>query len=237
VRFASFSTAHENHGVLGAGDDIGRLPQRLGVGPHRPRRDQGGGRLVGHVVVLEGLLLDVHRRAQHDRARLQLGHVEGLPHGLVRVVRRVQPDVAGLAARGKARIVEALVVLLVVRRVLAAESDDRRFRAGRREESGRQLRNARAAGRGGDAHRARRARPAVGHPQPGALVAHFEHLHAAQLVELVHPVHVRVAHDAEHVRDAFSLEIGCQPLIDLHAHPLNGRALTCAWTIVETGRY
>src|SRR5512134_980496 len=102
--------------------------------------------------------------------------------------------------------------------MLAAERDDGGFRPGRREERGRQLRHARATGRGGDAHTARCARPTVCHPHPGALVADLQHLHAAQLVELVHPVHVRVAHDAEHVRDTFRLEIARQPLVDLHAH-------------------
>jgi hypothetical protein len=47
-------------------------------------------------------------------------------------------------------------------------------------------------------------------------MAHFEHLDAAELVQLVHPVHVAVAHDAENVRDAFGDEIGGEPLVHLH---------------------
>jgi len=57
----------------------------------------------------------------------------------------------------------------------------------------------------------------IGITEPGPLVADFEHLDPAQLVQLVYPVHVPVAHDAEHVRDAFRLEIVRQPLVDLHA--------------------
>src|SRR5262245_66521643 len=47
-------------------------------------------------------------------------------------------------------------------------------------------------------------------------MAHFEHLDAAELVKLVHPVHVAVAHDAEDMRDAFGDEIGGEPLVHLH---------------------
>ena len=231
------TAAHEYHGLLGSRDDVRRLLERLGIGMHRPWRDQGGGWLVGLVIVLECLLLDVHRRAQHDRARLHLRHVKRLAHGIVRVIRRVEPHEPGFATGGEAGVIEMLVVILIVRRVLAAERHDWRSRAGGCEESGRQLRYARAASRGGDAHAARRACPAVGHPEPGAFVPNLEHLDPAQLVELVHPVHVRVAHDAEHVRDAFRLEIGCQPLVDLHAHSSRGNVLTCASTTMETGSY
>jgi hypothetical protein len=117
------------------------------------------------------------------------------------------------------RLVEALVVLVVIVGVFAAEGDERRGRARRGEEPGGELRYARPAGGGGDAGGARYARPAVGHAEPGALVAHFEHLHAAQLVEFVHPVHVAVAHDAEHMRQAFGDEIAGQPLVNLHVSP------------------
>jgi hypothetical protein len=60
------------------------------------------------------------------------------------------------------------------------------------------------------------ARPAVSHPEPGAFVADFEHLDAAELVQLVHPVHVAVAHQAEDVGNAFRLERAGQSLIHLH---------------------
>jgi len=36
-------------------------------------------------------------------------------------------------------------------------------------------------------------------------MAHLEHLHATEPVELVHPVHVAIAHDAEEMRRALRL--------------------------------
>ena len=59
------------------------------------------------------------------------------------------------------------------------------------------------------------ARPAVGHAQAGAFVAHLEKLHA-QVVQGLHPVHVAVAHHAEDGRRAFGDECLGQTLVDLH---------------------
>ena len=202
--------------MLRSGDDVGGFFDLCGIRMDHPLREHRGGRLVRLVVVLERHLLDVHRRAQHDRAGLELGEVERLAHAVVRHLRGRDADEAGLAAGGERRLVHALEVLVVIRGEFAAERDQRRRGAAGGEQRGGKLRDARPAGRGGNARGARHARPAVGHAEPGALMAHFEHLDAAELVQLVHPVHVAVAHDAEDVRDAFGDEIGGEPLVHLH---------------------
>ena len=62
----------------------------LASGCTTPAREERRGRLVRLVVVLELLLLDVHRAAQHDRAALELRQVERLAHDFVRLVGRLR---------------------------------------------------------------------------------------------------------------------------------------------------
>jgi hypothetical protein len=61
----------------------------------------------------------------------------------------------------------------------------------------------------------RNARIAVGHAQTRALMTDFVHLDA-DLVQLVHPVHVAVAHHAECGGAAFRFERLRESLIHLH---------------------
>ena len=84
------------------------------VGARRALRQDRRGRLV-RLVVLELLLLHVHRRAQHDRARFELREIERLAHDVVRALGRVDADETGFARGRETRLVEALVVAVVDR--------------------------------------------------------------------------------------------------------------------------
>src|SRR5262249_53101642 len=100
---------------------------------------------------------------------------------------------------------------------LADECDDRLSAAARGEQCGGELGYTRALGRGTDAWRARRTRPAVGHPASKALVANFVKLDA-ELVELFHPIHIAVDHQPEYRSHAFLGKGVGQSFIYLHFH-------------------
>src|SRR5262245_9862516 len=80
--------------MFGSGDDVGGCFYLCGIRIDHTLREHCGGRLVRLIVVLERLLLDVHRRAQHDRAGLELGAVERLAHTVVRQLRGRDADEA-----------------------------------------------------------------------------------------------------------------------------------------------
>ena len=131
----------------------------------------------------ELLLLDVHRAAQHDRARFSsLCQVERLAHGFVRVVRRVQAHEAGFARRRRSAPGRG-----------AGRSPGRSSDARRRKR--RPAIRARQAVTSAVASwvtpgpqvavatpgAVRGARPAVRHAEACAFVTNLEHLHAASL--------------------------------------------------------
>ena len=209
------AAAHDDDGLLGAGHHIGGLFQRFGVRVHGPAREERRGRLVRFIVVLELLLLDVHRAAQHDGAVLGLRQIECLAHDIVRLVGRHEADETGFAGGGKARLVQILGVLLVRAGSFAAKSDQRRVCTAGGHQRGGELRDARAAGCSGNARGVRGPRIAVRHPEPCAFVAHLVYLDA-EPVERVDPVHVAVAHHAERRCCAFRLERMGQSFINLH---------------------
>ena len=112
-------------------------------------------------------------------------------------------------------LIKRLRVFVVAGRIFATERHHRRRRARGGHERGSQLRGAGAAGCGAHAGVARRTRPAVGHAEAHAFMAHLVHDDAVLAVGVL-PIHVAVAHHAEYVGRAFGLEGLRKSFIHLH---------------------
>ena len=153
-----------------------------------------------------GLLLQVHRHAEHHRLALGLRHLEGLAHIVEHAVDVLHADIVRAAGQRQRRHVDLLDVPGGGERRIAREHHQRRVAARRDGERRHDLGEARSAGRRGDADLAGGAGIAVGHGDGAVLVAGMHHLHAGQLRHRHRPVHVGVAHQGEQHLDALGRE-------------------------------
>ena len=191
------ATAAEDDRPLRGGEPLDRLGHERRIGMHAPglglihRRGLVG--LVRHVFDL----LQVVGNAQHHRAALDLGDVEGLAHVIHHARHAVRRDVTRAGRRHQRRLIDRLVVELGVDRRLAGEHHQRQAGAHRGRQRGHQLGHAGAA-------RHRRNRELAGGDVVGCrrrdrrvLVPDVDGVHARQFREGGAPVHVAVAHQDE----------------------------------------
>ena len=166
--------------------------------------------LVGHVFDL----LQVVGNAQHHRAPLVLGDVEGLAHVVHHARHAMRGDVMRPGRRHQGRLVDVLVVELGVDRRLAGEHHHRQAGANRGRQRRHQLGHARAARdrgngdlAGGDVVGCRRR-------YGGVLVPDVDGMHARQFGKGGGPVHVAVAHQDELRVDSLRKERFCEGFVE-----------------------
>ena len=128
----------QNDRMPGFAQLIGGTLEHIRVWPQLQRRHHAVGGDVG-IIVIELLLLDVHRRAQHHRLRIESCQIKRLAHHLVGGFRRGQAHELCFAGGGKRRLFHALIVFIVIGRMLADEGDHRRRRARCGDQRGGQL--------------------------------------------------------------------------------------------------
>ena len=223
------ATATEDDRPLCRGQPLDGLGHDLGIGMHAPdlglihRRGLVG--LVGHVVGL----LQVVGNAQHHRAALMLGDVEGLAHGVHHARQAMRGDVLRPGCGHQRRLVDRLVVELGVDRRLAGEHHHRQAGANRGRQRRHQLGHAGAAGDRGNGDLAGRDVVGCRRRDGRVLVPDVDGLHARQFGERGAPVHVAVAHQDELRIDSLRKECFREGFIEF------GHGRTAAWMMRWSG--
>ena len=208
------AAAAEDDRPLCRGQPLDGLGHDLGIGVHAPdlglvhRRGLVG--LVGHVLDL----LQVVGNAQHHRAPLVLGDVEGLAHVVHHARHAMRGDVMRPGRRHQRRLVDVLVVELGVDRRLAGEHHHRQAGANRGRQRRHQLGHARAARDGGNGDLAGGYVVGCRRRYGGVLVPDVDGMHARQFGKGGGPVHVAVAHQDELRVDSLRKERFCEGFVE-----------------------
>ena len=166
--------------------------------------------LVGHVFDL----LQVVGNAQHHRAALMLGDVEGLAHVVHHARHAMRRDVTRPGRRHQRRLVDGLVVELGVDRRLAGEHHQRQAGANRGRQRRHQLGHAGAARDRGNGDLAGRHVVGCRRRDGRVLVPDVDGMHARQFGEGGAPVHVAVAHQDELRVDSLRKERFCEGFVE-----------------------
>ena len=208
------AAATEDDRPLCRGQPLDGLGHDLGIGVHAPdlglvhRRGLVG--LVGHVFDL----LQVVGNAQHHRAPLDLGDVEGLAHVVHHARHAMRRDVTRAGRRHQGRLVDGLVVELGVDRRLAGEHHHRQAGANRGRQRRHQLGHARAARDGGNGDLAGGYVVGCRRRYGGVLVPDVDGMYARQFGKGGGPVHVAVAHQDELRVDSLRKERFCEGFVE-----------------------
>ena len=190
-----------------------------GIGMHAP--DLGLIHLRGLVGLVRHVfdLLQVVGNAEHHRAALDLGDMEGLAHIVHHARHAMRRDVARAGRRHERRLIDGLVVELGVDRRLAGEHHHRQAGAHRGRQRRHQLGHAGAA-------RDRRNGDLAGCHVVGSrrrdgrvLVPDVDRMHARQFGEGGAPVHVAVAHQDELRVDSLRKERFCEGFVEFGHGP------------------
>ena len=208
------ATATEDDRPLCRGQPLDRLSHHLGIGMHAP--DLGLIHLRGLVGLVRHVfdLLQVIGNAQHHRASLDLGCVEGLAHIVHHARQAVRRDVFRAGRSHQRRLIDRLVVELGVDRRLAGEHHHRQAGANRGRQRRHQLGHAGAAGDRGNRDLAGCHVVGCRRRDGRVLVPDVDGLHARQFGKGGAPVHVAVAHQDELRVDSFRKEGFCEGFVE-----------------------
>ena len=210
---AQHAPATKDNRALCCGQPLDGLSHDLGIGVHAPdlglvhRRGLVG--LVGHVFDL----LQVVGNAQHHRAPLVLGDVEGLAHVVHHAWHAMRGDVMRPGRRHQGRLVDVLVVELGVDRQLAGEHHHRQAGANRGRQRRHHLGHARAARDGGNGDLAGGYVVGCRRRYGAVLVPDVDGMHARQFGKGGGPVHVAVAQQDELRVDSLRKERFCEGFV------------------------
>ena len=157
-----------------------------------------------------GLLLQVHRNADHDRPAFQCREMEGFAHIFQGAIHGFDRDMMRARRLRERRHINLLDVIGCGNGRIARKHHHRRIGARGNGKPGHDLRKARTTGGGSNADLAGGARIGISHRNSAMFMPGVDDVHPRLALHRLSPIHIRITHQGEKRIAAFLREDGCQ---------------------------